>query len=60
MHNLFAMSSSPAPAALPRVDYRALSYSGRVRGNSRDGLLHSMLVGERVHRYSRNEIKLLS
>ena len=46
VNNLFATLSSPAPANLSlyhRV-YPALTYSGRVRGNSRDVLLRSMLM----------------
>ena len=53
MHNLFAMLSVPAPADLSfyhRVDYPALRYSVRVRGNSRDVLLRSILMVESVHR----------
>ena len=47
------MLSSPAQTDLPlyhRVDYPALTHSGRVIGNTRDVLLLSMLMVERVHR----------
>ena len=45
----------PAPADLylyHRADYPALTYSGRVRGNTRDVLLYSMLMAERVNNRS--------
>ena len=53
MHNLSAMLSIPYPADLSlyhRADYPALTYSTRVRDNSRGVLLRSVLMGERVHR----------
>ena len=53
VHNLLAIFSSLAPADISlyhRVDYPALTYSVSVRGNSRDVLLHSMLMGEIIHR----------
>ena len=51
-YNLFAILSSPTPADLSlyhHVDYPTLTYSTRVRGNSRDVLLRFVLIGERVH-----------
>ena len=53
LHNLFAMLSSLAQTDLSfyqRLDYPALTYSGRVRGNSPDVLLRSMLMAQRLHR----------
>ena len=52
MHKLFAMLSSPtlADQSLYRhIDYPTGMYSTRARGNSRDVLLRSVLVIERVH-----------
>ena len=53
MHNLSAVLSSPSPTDLSlyhHVDFPPLMYSTHVRSNSRDVLLHFVLVIGRVHR----------